>query len=176
MNMMLRNALYSIFWMGRDWPVSPEFHDETTALCPELEAMDAPDVLAEMLALLAVSELRALTDDEQARLRAYNLHHNLRNAIVFLQGRPISDFGMIYHDQVHGQRATYECGCQLHSVFDHYIAQAGNEAPTRIYSGTTDLILHPHYPRHVCKDHRHMAADLAGLHRLVQAESAQVTP
>ena len=176
MNIMLRNALYSIFWMGRDWPVSPEFQDETTAICPELETMDAPEVLSSMVDILAISELRALTDDERARLRAYNLHHNLRNAIVFLQGRPISDFGMIYYDQVHGQRATYECGCQLHAVFDHYIAQAGNEAPTRVYSGTTDLILHPHYSRHVCAAHRYMAGDLAGLHRVVQSESAMVIP
>lgn len=119
--------------------------------------------------LLALSNERALSDVEAARLAAVTHHFNVRNALIFLAGRPHTDFGFDGVDQVHGNRWIAACGCQLHHVFDHHKAIAGE--PREV---------HAHTPRHVCEAHAPhwdprgaapLHHRLGALHQKVQADN-----
>lgn len=173
-----RNYYPAIQWRGREWPVSPEFYADTIEPFPELEVAGRDEIKAEMWRLLDLSEQQALTEGERHRLDAYTRSFNLRNAIVFLGNRSLTEFGFLYYDQVHGQRGTYQCGCQLHYVFDHYLglAIASGAPPQRVYNGITDLVLHPIEPRSVCAKHKHLSHDLAALAEAVHREAAEWVP
>ncbi len=173
-----RNFPQAIWWRGRMWPVSPEFHAQTTILFPELEDMEWEDIMVEIRRLLELSEAQSfhgLDPEDRLRLEAYTKHWNLRSNIDFLQGRPCSDFGFTHYDQCHGWRGTFECGCVLHGVFDHYLALAigakEGELSPEILERHPDFKVHPHYPRHVCAQHRPHAHDLHALLSAVLADS-----
>jgi len=171
--MTLRNEPQALFLDGRFWAVSPLFWKQSCEGHFDL-LEEAPENVRELiLRLLAHSEDTPLTDDERERLQVLTRHHNVRNAIKFLQGRSIADFGMEYFDQVHGLKGTFDCGCSLHWVFDHYLARAigSDVTPELVVNGVTDFECHPHYPAHVCKSHRHLVSDLAALHDAVRADA-----
>lgn len=152
----MRNAPRAIWWRGTYWPVSDGFWADTIVPYPELEDMDWPQVHEEMGRLLTISDYRRLTGAETARLRAYNRHWNLRSNINFLDGRSCGEFGCAFYDQCHGWRGQFDCGCDLHGVFDDFLA-------ARVEPGEP-IAIHPHTPRHVCEGHRHLAGDWAALH------------
>jgi hypothetical protein len=127
---------------GATYPVTDAWDAVNNAPWPDLAALSRLELRALQDQLLTISNQRALAPAEAARLAAANNHFDVRTAIDFLDGRDIADFGFTGVDQVHGNRQTFGCGCQLHTVFDHGLrGDPGN------------LTLYPHVPRAVCDTH-----------------------
>lgn len=145
---------------GQPVAVTEAWHEANSVPWPDLPTLERDQLDAIRVQLLLLSNDRALTDPERARLEAVTHHYNVRNALRFLGGRPHAHFGFDGADQVHGNRITHPCGCELHVVFDHHRARGG-----QAYD------VHPHAPRRVCARHSHLAHDLHALHDRVAQDS-----
>jgi hypothetical protein len=102
------------------------------------------ELVARVRGLELASEHRQLTaseEDEKDRLVKVWV---VGNANRLLFGRPLSDFGFEYADQVHVRHQRLHCGCQLTTIFDHHKADAEE-----------DHVHHPHVPRRTCPAHPH---------------------
>lgn len=178
---------------GASWPVTDHWHEANTTPFPHLAGLSRDDhrkiqdelllksnrSISEQLGGLSAGEIEALpeetrrkvvqaslTEREHALLRAANSHYDVRTAVDFLAGRPISDFGFDGYDQVHGNSHAFKCGCRLHVVFDHH---RRNED----WSNTNERQHHPHYPAQVCDLHAPHAHDLDLLHLAVHEHNAK---
>lgn len=138
---------------GQDFPVTDGWHAAVIEPYPELATWGHDQLEAERTRLLEKSNvtLTAIgqaaptwTPADAARLAAVTHVINAHRATRFLGGRSHEDFGFDGVDQVHGNRYTAPCGCELHHIFDHHIA---------VSEDRSDLVVHPHYPRFVCDDH-----------------------
>jgi hypothetical protein len=140
-------------------PVNGHWHEANSVRWPHLAAMEKDALEERRTALLRISNDRRLTKAEYAELDAVTNHSNVRNAIAFLDGRPHTDFGYTGVDQVHGNRITHGCGCELHIVFDHHKRHESEQDH------------HAHTPRYVCDKHVHLKHDLALLHSRVRDDN-----
>lgn len=151
----------TITYNGVDYPVTDAWDAVNTQPFPTLATETREALRSIQDQLLALSNTRALTASEAANLAAANNHFDVRTAIDYLGGRPISDFGFTGVDQVHGNRLSFDCGCQLHTVFDHSLRDdPGN------------LTAYPHVPRAVCDTHAPLnVAAWEALHAQVIADN-----
>jgi hypothetical protein len=182
-----------ILHRGARWPVTDHWHDANTAPFPHLAELTRDELrtaqddllrkseqsISERLGNATAEEIAALpesvrqrlaeaslTPAEHALLKAANNHYDVRTAIDFLAGRPLSDFGFEGVDQVHGNRQHLECGCKLHWVFDHHRRHDTDDT-----FGHNERRLHPHFPHAVCARHAHLTAGpLDELHAVVTAD------
>lgn len=129
---------------GLSFPVTDGFYKRFLAPNPDLTGMSHGDLGKLQKELLDRSTARAnrtlprpsepmaqggtLTVAEQHRLDVITHVMNCHGAAAELQGRPLSDFGFVGIDQVHGEMKPVtrigECGCHLCYIFDHAVVQA----------------------------------------------------
>jgi hypothetical protein len=144
---------------GAHHPVNAHWHAANTAPFPHLAGLSRHELRVVQDRLLHKSNSVPLTKEEHDYLQAACKHFNVRTAVDFLGGRPLSDFGFEGADQVHMNTLTAPCGCKLVYVFDHHKAQAGE--PDKV---------HPHHPISVCAAHAEHAHEPERLHDRVHAD------
>jgi hypothetical protein len=178
---------------GARWPVTAAWHAANTVPFPHLAELTrdelrvvqdhllrkSEETISERLGGASADEIAALpesvrrrlaasslTPSEHALLRAANNHYDVRTAIDYLAGRPLSDFGFEHADQVHGNLWHAGCGCKLHRVFDH-------NRRFEDWSQSNARQIHPHYAHTVCEVHAPYADDLELLHRAAHEHPAK---
>jgi hypothetical protein len=158
---------------GVDRPVTDAWAEQNIKPYVELASWTHDRLEAERTRLLNKSQQSArfapgvlYSGEDEKRLQAVTRVINAHRATrAFLTTRTLDEFGFTGVDQLHGNSATYPCGCKLHYVFDHHKAIAGEE-----------LEHFPHEPLKVCETHAHMAGDFKAHFAAVRAAaSADVT-
>lgn len=136
-------------WDGQQHPVTDGWYAQNVASWPAITSLTASGVATAISNLLALSNTRQLSDDEEAYLQALTRLKNANVALKAVAGRDYAaEFGFEGVDQIHGNSASFACGCKLHYIFDHNKAQAGEQHEH-----------HPHHPLRVCKAHAELSGD-----------------
>lgn len=137
---------------GSIHPVSPQWYERNV-----VKAHVTRENEGRRLTLLELGNERRLTPHLRAELSALTEFKNVNRAYKHLNGR---DYREIFGpngtvDQIHLNRVTKRCGCELNYVFDHNQRRA------------TDIHIHPHYPTRVCGAHAYLANDFRALFAVV---------
>lgn len=121
---------------GRRVPVRDGFllWPENYRICEEITTLDRWGANAE------------LTEREHIILAAYTNRRNIHSALAWIAPHTFTDLGFETACQVHGNRARFTCGCEVHYVFDHHLR-------TRPH-GYARFELRPFRAPTVCKKHR----------------------
>lgn len=116
----------SILHEGVEFAVTDGWDAANSQSWPELAKMDRAQIDGERKRILALSEDRRLTSEERSYLKTLDNHYNVRNALKVLGINDPSHpaFEFMGADQLHGNRITFDCGCQLNVIFDHHQAMA----------------------------------------------------
>lgn len=130
---------------GSVHPVSPQWYERNV-----VKAGVTGENEARRLALLRLTDEHRRSEF-RAELAALTEFRNVNRALEQLGGR---DYREIFGenatiDQVHVNRVTKECGCELNYIFDHNQRHMA------------DNPIHPHRPTRVCEAHRRFGDDFA---------------
>jgi hypothetical protein len=164
----------TITYRNSSWPVTPAWYEQNTREFPYLADLSRDELQKLQSDLLLKSDMSiserlggatkeeiaelpksmreklaqaSLTQTEFRLLAAANNHYDVRTAIDYLLGRPLSDFGFVGYDQVHGNLHTFKCGCKLHVVFDHH-------RRFEDWSKSNERKHHPHAVHSLCAFHQ----------------------
>ena len=170
----------------KEYATSAKFKAAVLESDSDLAAMPYGDLAAQAAAILALSTARNnyqapaippdveadpsgnLTVDEARRLANITHVMNCHHAVNFLAGRDHAEFGFEGIDQVHGQKTTLPCGCQIHHVFDYWHGRG--DLPHQAVKDDRPLVLHPHYSKRWCDRHKEHAGDFRAHHAAVMAD------
>lgn len=187
----------TILHEGVEYDVTDAWHAAYTEPYPELAQLSRSSLDHARWNILNLSNERPLTSAEEARLAAITHHYNVRNALHVLGCPDHTQFGFDGVDQLHGNRATLPCGCELNVVFDHHHAMAiaaaqdvvgrGKARDQRAYAhhaklagwkgedhvevSQREVTLHAHTAHRLCEDHEHLALPHAELHERIHADN-----
>ena len=125
---------------GSVHPVSPHWYERNV-----VKAGVTGENEVRRLAILQLTDKRRHLTEFRAELSALTEFRNVNRALQQLGGRDYREiFGETTTvDQIHMNRVTKKCGCELNYVFDHNQRHAANNP------------IHPHYPTKVCEAHAH---------------------